>query len=86
MGDLCREYRVKKNTRIMQEYSNVKRLHRIQLQVVEQGALGVIWGRHKREILGAQTETQVNERENKVTGAIEKRQTARCWGGGRVPA
>eukprot|EP00965_Chrysotila_dentata_P252425 6210665-Pleurochrysis_carterae.AAC.7 len=46
----------------------------------EQGALGIIWGRHKREILGAQAEMHENERKNKVFGVIEKEETAECWG------
>eukprot|EP00965_Chrysotila_dentata_P187916 6172421-Pleurochrysis_carterae.AAC.2 len=44
MGELCKKYGVKKNARIIQEYSNVKRLHTKQLQETEQGALGILWG------------------------------------------
>eukprot|EP00965_Chrysotila_dentata_P090202 2976920-Pleurochrysis_carterae.AAC.1 len=40
MGDLCKKYGVKKNARIMQEYSNVKRLHSRQLRETEQGGTG----------------------------------------------
>eukprot|EP00965_Chrysotila_dentata_P116415 3848349-Pleurochrysis_carterae.AAC.1 len=58
MGDLCKKYGVRKNTRIMQEYSNVKRLHNKQLQEAEHGALGIIWGRHKEELLEAQGEKE----------------------------
>eukprot|EP00965_Chrysotila_dentata_P225889 6195054-Pleurochrysis_carterae.AAC.1 len=81
MGGLCKKYEVEKNARIMQEYSNVKRLHRTQLQEVEQGALGVIWGRHKGEILGTIQEKQGNAQMHNVTGGMEKRKTAECWGG-----
>eukprot|EP00965_Chrysotila_dentata_P218291 6190504-Pleurochrysis_carterae.AAC.4 len=56
MGALCRKYGVKKTTRIVQEYSNVKRLHSRQLQETENGALGIIRGRHKGEILGVQAD------------------------------
>eukprot|EP00965_Chrysotila_dentata_P203154 6181547-Pleurochrysis_carterae.AAC.2 len=52
MGELCKKYGIKKSARIVQEYSNVKRLHSRQLQETENGALGVIWGRHKGELLG----------------------------------
>eukprot|EP00965_Chrysotila_dentata_P235284 6200657-Pleurochrysis_carterae.AAC.1 len=45
MGELCEKFGVKRNTSIMQEYSNVKRLHRQQLQETEQGALGIIKGK-----------------------------------------
>eukprot|EP00965_Chrysotila_dentata_P090532 2987167-Pleurochrysis_carterae.AAC.1 len=45
MGELCKKYGVKKSARIMQEYTNVKRLHRAQLLQVEHGALGIIYGR-----------------------------------------
>eukprot|EP00965_Chrysotila_dentata_P173596 5731105-Pleurochrysis_carterae.AAC.2 len=51
MGALCSKYGVKKNARIMQEYSNVKRLHNKQLQETENGALGIIWGRYKEDLL-----------------------------------
>eukprot|EP00965_Chrysotila_dentata_P241999 6204632-Pleurochrysis_carterae.AAC.4 len=62
----------------MQEYSNIKRLHSRQLQETEQGALGIIWGRHKEELLKTQGE---KEHKRKVTGVREKRKTAKCWGG-----
>eukprot|EP00965_Chrysotila_dentata_P081584 2693702-Pleurochrysis_carterae.AAC.2 len=62
----------------MQEYSNVKRLHSKQLQEIEQGALGIIWGRHKEELLQTQGE---NEHKRKMSGVREKRRTAECWGG-----
>eukprot|EP00965_Chrysotila_dentata_P187024 6171876-Pleurochrysis_carterae.AAC.1 len=45
MGALCNKYGVRKNARIMQKYSNVKRLHYKQLHETENGALGIIWGR-----------------------------------------
>eukprot|EP00965_Chrysotila_dentata_P245841 6206805-Pleurochrysis_carterae.AAC.2 len=54
MGELCKKYGIKKSARIVQEYSNVKRSHSRQLQETENGALGVIWGRHKGELLGGQ--------------------------------
>eukprot|EP00965_Chrysotila_dentata_P121021 4002973-Pleurochrysis_carterae.AAC.2 len=73
MGGLCKKYGVKKNTRIMQEYSNVKRLHTRQLQETEQGALGIIWGRHKEELLMTQVE---KEHKRKVSGVKGKRKTA----------
>eukprot|EP00965_Chrysotila_dentata_P181786 6001098-Pleurochrysis_carterae.AAC.1 len=78
MGGLCKKYGVKKNTRIMQEYSNVKRLHNKLLQETEQGALGIIWARHKEELLVAQGG---NEQQSRVLGVREKRKTAGCWGG-----
>eukprot|EP00965_Chrysotila_dentata_P206735 6183709-Pleurochrysis_carterae.AAC.8 len=81
MGDLCKKYGVKKNARITQEYSNVKKLHRTQLQEVEQGALGIIWERHKGMLLDMEQVEQTNTQPNKVTGVIEKRKTAECWGG-----
>eukprot|EP00965_Chrysotila_dentata_P222749 6193155-Pleurochrysis_carterae.AAC.2 len=81
MGGLCNMYGVKKNTRIMQEYSNVKRLHSKLLQETEQGALRIIWGRHKEELLVAQGR---KEQRSRVVGVREKRKTAGCWGG-RIP-
>eukprot|EP00965_Chrysotila_dentata_P213546 6187681-Pleurochrysis_carterae.AAC.4 len=78
MGALCKKYGVKKNSRIMQEYSNVKRLHSRKLQETEQGALGIIWRRHKEELLQKQGE---KERKRKISGVREKRKTAECWGG-----
>eukprot|EP00965_Chrysotila_dentata_P261313 6214210-Pleurochrysis_carterae.AAC.6 len=81
MGDLCKRYGVKKNARITQEFSNVKRLHRIQLLEVEQGALGTIWGRHIGVLLDREQEEQSNTQSNKVKRVIEKRKTAECWGG-----
>eukprot|EP00965_Chrysotila_dentata_P039693 1319227-Pleurochrysis_carterae.AAC.1 len=54
MGDLCKKYGVKENARIMQEYSNVKRLHNKKLLETEQGALGILWGRHKKDLLDEQ--------------------------------
>eukprot|EP00965_Chrysotila_dentata_P254142 6211777-Pleurochrysis_carterae.AAC.5 len=78
---LSRKYGVKKSRRIVQEYSNVKRLHRRQLDETEQGALGISWGRHKGEILSVQREMKVRERKHKVSGVTEKRQTAGCGGG-----
>eukprot|EP00965_Chrysotila_dentata_P232823 6199218-Pleurochrysis_carterae.AAC.1 len=78
MGDLCKKYGVRKNARIMQEYSNVKRLHNKQLLETEQGALGIIWGRHKKDLLDEQEESVHN---SKIIGVREKRRTAECWGG-----
>eukprot|EP00965_Chrysotila_dentata_P168395 5560839-Pleurochrysis_carterae.AAC.2 len=78
MGCLCKKYGVKKNTRITQEYSNVKRLHSRQLRETEQGALGIIWGRHKEDLLKSQGE---KEQKRKVSMIREKRKTAECWGG-----
>eukprot|EP00965_Chrysotila_dentata_P222025 6192721-Pleurochrysis_carterae.AAC.3 len=54
MGGLCKKHGVKKNRRMMQEYSNVKRLHNKLLHETEQGALGIIWERHKEDLLNAQ--------------------------------
>eukprot|EP00965_Chrysotila_dentata_P118054 3902043-Pleurochrysis_carterae.AAC.1 len=42
------------------------------------GALGIIWGRHKEELLKAKGG---KEHKRKVTGVREKRRTAECWGG-----
>eukprot|EP00965_Chrysotila_dentata_P187422 6172125-Pleurochrysis_carterae.AAC.1 len=78
MGGLCKKYRVKKSSRISQEYSNVKRLHNRLLQETEQGALGIIWGRNKEELLRTPGE---QEHKRKVSGVREKRRTAECWGG-----
>eukprot|EP00965_Chrysotila_dentata_P099998 3304116-Pleurochrysis_carterae.AAC.1 len=78
MGGLCRKYGVKKSTRITQEYSNAKRLHNRQLQETEQGVLGIVWGRHKGELLKTQGE---EEHKRKLSGVREKRKTAECWGG-----
>eukprot|EP00965_Chrysotila_dentata_P180903 5971444-Pleurochrysis_carterae.AAC.1 len=78
MGGLCKKYGVKKNSRIMQEYSNVKRIHSRQLQETEHGALGIIWGRHKEELLQTQGE---KEHKRKMSGVREKRKTAERWGG-----
>eukprot|EP00965_Chrysotila_dentata_P220117 6191583-Pleurochrysis_carterae.AAC.5 len=78
MGGLCKKYGAKKNTRIMQEYSNVKRLHNKLLQETEQGALGIIWGRHKDELLVAQGG---KEQLSRVSGVREKMKKAGCWGG-----
>eukprot|EP00965_Chrysotila_dentata_P137256 4540039-Pleurochrysis_carterae.AAC.1 len=81
MGELCKTYGIKKSARIVQEYSNVKRLHSRQLQETENGALGVIWGRHKGELLGSQEGMRERTRKERVLGVIEKRRTAECWGG-----
>eukprot|EP00965_Chrysotila_dentata_P262187 6214496-Pleurochrysis_carterae.AAC.2 len=81
MGELCKKYGLKKSARIVQEYSNIKRLHSKQLQEMENGALGVIWGRHIGELLGGQEGTQDKARKDKVLGVIEKRRTAECWEG-----
>eukprot|EP00965_Chrysotila_dentata_P109154 3607223-Pleurochrysis_carterae.AAC.1 len=78
MGELCKKYGVKKNARIIQEYSNVKRLHTKQLQETEQGALGILWRRHKEDVLEEQGE---DEHTNRITGVRGKRKTAECWGG-----
>eukprot|EP00965_Chrysotila_dentata_P105387 3480323-Pleurochrysis_carterae.AAC.1 len=78
MGSLCKKYGVKKNARIIQEYSNVKRLHNKLLQETEQGALGIIWRRHKEELLKTRGE---KEHKRKLSGVREKRKTAECWGG-----
>eukprot|EP00965_Chrysotila_dentata_P076257 2518656-Pleurochrysis_carterae.AAC.1 len=78
MGELCKKYGVKKSARITQEYSNVKRLHTKQLRETEQGALGIIWGRHKGSVLDEQ---EVGEHNNKIMGVRGKRKTAECWGG-----
>eukprot|EP00965_Chrysotila_dentata_P130447 4313049-Pleurochrysis_carterae.AAC.1 len=78
MGGLCKRYGVKKTTRIIQEYSNVKRLHSKLLQETEQGALGIIWGRHKEELKVVQGERRDK---NKILRVREKRKTAECWGG-----
>eukprot|EP00965_Chrysotila_dentata_P167071 5517080-Pleurochrysis_carterae.AAC.2 len=75
MGGLCKRYGVKRNTRIMQEYSNVKRLHSKLLHETEQGALGVIWGRHKEELLITQ---EGREHRSTIMGVREKRKTAGC--------
>eukprot|EP00965_Chrysotila_dentata_P055679 1847007-Pleurochrysis_carterae.AAC.2 len=48
MGDLCKKIGTKKNTRIVQEYSNVKRLHRRQLEEIEQLGTGDHMGETKR--------------------------------------
>eukprot|EP00965_Chrysotila_dentata_P049561 1643169-Pleurochrysis_carterae.AAC.1 len=80
MGALCKRYGIKKTARITQEYSNVKRLHSRQLQESEDGALGIVWGRHKGELLGEQEGEQDGERAKRVAGVIEKRRTADCWG------
>eukprot|EP00965_Chrysotila_dentata_P202232 6181014-Pleurochrysis_carterae.AAC.1 len=73
MGNLCKKYGVRKNSRIMQEYSNDKRLHSILLQETGHGALGIIWGRHKEVLL-----EQVGEKEHKrkMSKMKEKRKTA----------
>eukprot|EP00965_Chrysotila_dentata_P031065 1034901-Pleurochrysis_carterae.AAC.1 len=81
MGELCKRYGIQKTARIAQEYSNVKRLHSRRLQETENGALGIVWGRHKGELLGEQEGEQDSERANRVTGVIAKRRTAVCWGG-----
>eukprot|EP00965_Chrysotila_dentata_P229690 6197320-Pleurochrysis_carterae.AAC.1 len=81
MGDLCKRYGVKKNARITQEFTNVKRLHRIQLQEVEQGALGIIWERHRGALLHTDRGEQMKTLPNKVKSVMEKRKTADCWGG-----
>eukprot|EP00965_Chrysotila_dentata_P260354 6213875-Pleurochrysis_carterae.AAC.2 len=81
VGELCKEYGVKKNTGIMQEYSNVKRQHRILLQETEQGALKIICERHRGEMLGTQEDMRDEGRADKVINVTEKRQTAECWGG-----
>eukprot|EP00965_Chrysotila_dentata_P134056 4433234-Pleurochrysis_carterae.AAC.1 len=78
MGGLCKKYGVKKSMRITQEYSNVKRLHSRQLRETEQGALGIIWGRHKEELLTTQGK---KEHKRKLSSVREKRRTAECWGG-----
>eukprot|EP00965_Chrysotila_dentata_P220634 6191906-Pleurochrysis_carterae.AAC.1 len=65
----------------MQEYSNVKRLLTRQLQDTEQGALGILWGRHKEELLITQGEKEHNR---KVSGVKGKKKTAECWGGGNT--
>eukprot|EP00965_Chrysotila_dentata_P107269 3544018-Pleurochrysis_carterae.AAC.2 len=54
MGAFCNKYGVRRNARLIQEYSNVKRLHYKQLQETENGALGIIWGRYKEDILEGQ--------------------------------
>eukprot|EP00965_Chrysotila_dentata_P143084 4728151-Pleurochrysis_carterae.AAC.1 len=56
-----------------------------QLQEGEQGALGIMWERNKGVLLDREQEEQPNKYSNKVKGEIEKRKTAECWGGGRVP-
>eukprot|EP00965_Chrysotila_dentata_P102562 3385922-Pleurochrysis_carterae.AAC.1 len=53
----------------------------IQLQETEQGALKIIWERHKGEILGNQKEEHDKRRADKVISVTKKRQTAECWGG-----
>eukprot|EP00965_Chrysotila_dentata_P069602 2299054-Pleurochrysis_carterae.AAC.1 len=78
--ELCKKYGVKKNTRVTQEYSNVKGQHRILLQDTEQGALKIIWERRKGEMLGTQGDTRDKGQADKVTDVKEKRQTAKCWG------
>eukprot|EP00965_Chrysotila_dentata_P042246 1401254-Pleurochrysis_carterae.AAC.1 len=78
MGELCRKYGVKKNARIIQEYSNVKRLHTKPLQETEQGALGILWGRYERDLLSEQEKGEHNSKILRVKG---KRKTAECWGG-----
>eukprot|EP00965_Chrysotila_dentata_P176281 5820634-Pleurochrysis_carterae.AAC.1 len=78
MGELCKRYGVKKNARITQEYSNVKRLHTKQLHETEQGALGILWGRHKKDLLNEREEVEHIRRIRRVK---EKRKTAECWGG-----
>eukprot|EP00965_Chrysotila_dentata_P124821 4126795-Pleurochrysis_carterae.AAC.1 len=77
MGDLCTKYKVTKNARIKQEYSNVKRLHNKQLLETEQGALGILWGRHIKDLLDEQ---EKGEHNSKILGVREKRRTAKCWG------
>eukprot|EP00965_Chrysotila_dentata_P087458 2887551-Pleurochrysis_carterae.AAC.1 len=61
MGGLCKKYGVKKSTRIMQEYCNVKRLHNRLLQETEQGALRIIWVKHKEELLEVQLKGERNK-------------------------
>eukprot|EP00965_Chrysotila_dentata_P209369 6185247-Pleurochrysis_carterae.AAC.1 len=75
MGELCKKYGIKKTARITQEYSNVKQ------KETENGALGIVWGRHKGALLRGQEGTQDSERTNGVVEVIEKRRTAECWGG-----
>eukprot|EP00965_Chrysotila_dentata_P111859 3699342-Pleurochrysis_carterae.AAC.2 len=82
VGELYKEYGVKKNTGIIQEYSNVKRQHRILLQEPEQGALKIIWERHKGEMLGTLEGMHDKGRADKVIDVKGKRQMAECWGGG----
>eukprot|EP00965_Chrysotila_dentata_P131939 4362119-Pleurochrysis_carterae.AAC.1 len=62
----------------MLKYSNVKRLHNKQLQETEHGALGIIWGRHKGDLMATQEKM---EQRSRVVGVREKRKTAECWGG-----
>eukprot|EP00965_Chrysotila_dentata_P183779 6068281-Pleurochrysis_carterae.AAC.1 len=59
----------------MLEYSNVKRLHNRQLQETDHGALGIIWGRHKKDLLEMQ---ERREQQSKIVGVREKRKTAEC--------
>eukprot|EP00965_Chrysotila_dentata_P224490 6194199-Pleurochrysis_carterae.AAC.3 len=78
------EIRGQKNTRILQEYSNEKRQHRIHLQETEQGALKIIWERHKRDMLGTREDMHDKGRTDKVLSVTEKRQTAECWRGRNI--
>eukprot|EP00965_Chrysotila_dentata_P127364 4212012-Pleurochrysis_carterae.AAC.1 len=78
MGGLCKKYGVKKSARIIQEYSHVKRLPSRQQLEIEQGAVGIIWERHKEELLKKQGE---KTHKRKVSGVKETRRTAECWGG-----
>eukprot|EP00965_Chrysotila_dentata_P170107 5614640-Pleurochrysis_carterae.AAC.1 len=78
MEELCKRCGVKKNARIIQEYSNVKRPHTKQLQETEQGALGILWGRHKKDLLDEQEKDEYN---NEILEVRGKRKTAECWGG-----
>eukprot|EP00965_Chrysotila_dentata_P198264 6178680-Pleurochrysis_carterae.AAC.1 len=82
MGDLCKKYGDKKSARITQEFSNVKRLHRTQLLEGEQGALGIIWERHKGVLLDGEQEEQPNTQSNKLKGVIEKER--RRIAGGKI--
>eukprot|EP00965_Chrysotila_dentata_P206855 6183782-Pleurochrysis_carterae.AAC.2 len=80
--ELCKKYGVKNNTRITQEYSNVKRQHRIHLQDTEQGALKIIWESNKGEMLETQEDEHVKGRTDKVISVTEKGGRRYAGGGG----
>eukprot|EP00965_Chrysotila_dentata_P098535 3257276-Pleurochrysis_carterae.AAC.1 len=52
-------------------------LHSRQLLETEQGALGIIWERHKEALLGEKGE---QDHKRKMSEMKEKRKTAECWG------
>eukprot|EP00965_Chrysotila_dentata_P005070 166049-Pleurochrysis_carterae.AAC.2 len=68
----------------MQEYSDVKRQHRIHLQETEQGVLKIIWKKHKGEVLGTQENRRDKGRADKVINVTQKDQTAGCWEGRNI--